>query len=137
MSEVKSINWRQVELGRVVLINRGPYAGKLATIVEIIDHKRVLVDGPKTGVPRQGANLGHVTLTQHVIPKLPRAAGTAAVAKKWVSSKVEDKWNESAWAKKIAQRQRRRELSDFERFQVLVLKKQRRYAVRKAVAKAN
>lgn len=30
-----------VEVGRVVLLNDGPSAGKLATIVEIIDHKRV------------------------------------------------------------------------------------------------
>lgn len=34
--------WRLVELGRVVLLQgNGPYAGRLATIVEIIDHKRV------------------------------------------------------------------------------------------------
>lgn len=38
---VKASNWRFVEIGRVVLVNKGPDAGKLATIVEIIDHKRV------------------------------------------------------------------------------------------------
>jgi large subunit ribosomal protein L14e len=38
---VKASNWRFVEIGRVVLVNKGAYAGKLATIVEIIDHKRV------------------------------------------------------------------------------------------------
>ena len=32
---------RYVEVGRVVLVNEGPQAGKLATIVEIIDHARV------------------------------------------------------------------------------------------------
>ena len=32
---------RYVEVGRVVLINDGPSTGKLATIVEIIDHNRV------------------------------------------------------------------------------------------------
>lgn len=32
---------RYVEVGRVVLLNDGPSAGKLATIVEIIDHNRV------------------------------------------------------------------------------------------------
>jgi len=32
---------RYVEVGRVVLVNDGPNAGKLATIVEIIDHNRV------------------------------------------------------------------------------------------------
>jgi len=34
--------WRLVEVGRVVLINDdSPYNGRLATIVEILDHKRV------------------------------------------------------------------------------------------------
>lgn len=32
---------RFVEVGRIVLLNQGPYANKLATIVEIIDHNRV------------------------------------------------------------------------------------------------
>ena len=40
-SVVKASNWRQVEVGRVVLVNKGKYAGKLATIVEIIDQKKV------------------------------------------------------------------------------------------------
>lgn len=34
---VKTANWRLVELGRVVLVDNS----KLATIVEIIDQKRV------------------------------------------------------------------------------------------------
>jgi ribosomal protein L14E/L6E/L27E len=32
---------RFVEVGRVVLVNDGPSAGKLAVIAEIIDHNRV------------------------------------------------------------------------------------------------
>ncbi|KAJ3340211.1 hypothetical protein HDU93_007301 [Gonapodya sp. JEL0774] len=32
---------RLVEVGRVVLLNYGPDAGKLAVIVDIIDHNRV------------------------------------------------------------------------------------------------
>lgn len=38
---IKASSWRLVEVGRVVLIQGGPSDGKLATIVEIIDHKRV------------------------------------------------------------------------------------------------
>ena len=40
-AEVKTSQWRLVEVGRVVLFTTGPYVNKLATIVEIIDHKRV------------------------------------------------------------------------------------------------
>ena len=39
---VESPSWRLVEVGRVVLVqDNGPYTGRIATIVEIIDHKRV------------------------------------------------------------------------------------------------
>lgn len=38
---VVASSWRLVEVGRVVLFTRGPYEGKLAAIVQIIDHKRV------------------------------------------------------------------------------------------------
>jgi len=59
-----------------------------------------------------------------VIPKLPRAAGRGAVARAWEKAEVEKKWEESAWAKRRAQREKRRNLTDFERFKVMRLKKQ-------------
>ncbi|MCJ1476163.1 hypothetical protein MMC13_004828 [Lambiella insularis] len=127
--EVKASQWRLVEVGRVVLFNNGPYTGRLATIVEIIDHKRALVDGPSTNekvpaVPRHAIALANVILTPIVIPKLPRAAGTGAVARAWKKAEVEEKWAESAWAKKREQREKRRGLSDFDRFKVMRLRKQ-------------
>jgi ribosomal protein L14E/L6E/L27E len=39
--DVKIAQWKLVEVGRVLLIRSGPFTGKLAAIVEIIDHKRV------------------------------------------------------------------------------------------------
>jgi len=39
--DIKASSWRLVEVGRVALVKGGPSDGKLATIVEIIDHKRV------------------------------------------------------------------------------------------------
>jgi ribosomal protein L14E/L6E/L27E len=39
--EVTASAWRLVEVGRVVLFASGPFEGKLAAIVEIVDHKRV------------------------------------------------------------------------------------------------
>ena len=41
-----------VEVGRVVKVNYGPDEGKLAVVVEILNDKRVLIDGPTTGVKR-------------------------------------------------------------------------------------
>ena len=39
--DISTSPWRLVEVGRVVLFSSGPHVGRLATIVEIIDHKRV------------------------------------------------------------------------------------------------
>lgn len=44
--DVKPAGWKQVEVGRVVNIREGRYEGRLAAIVEIIDHRRV---GPLSG----------------------------------------------------------------------------------------
>lgn len=90
--------------------------------------RQVLVDGPSKNpnlvVDRHAAALGNLILTPIVIPKLPRAAGRGPVAKAWEQNEVEQKWDESAWAKRRAWREKRRNLSDFERFKVLRLTKQ-------------
>ena len=41
--DVKPAGWKLVEVGRVVILRSGPYSGRIAAIVEIIDHKRVCV----------------------------------------------------------------------------------------------
>ncbi|KAK4695017.1 large subunit ribosomal protein L14e, partial [Lecanoromycetidae sp. Uapishka_2] len=137
--DIHASQWRFVEVGRVVLFTHGPYTGRLAAIVEIIDHKRALVDGPSTkekaSVPRQSVSLNNLIITPHVIKNLPRQAGRGAVARAWEKEEVEKKWEESAWAKRREQREKRRNLSDFDRFKVLRLKKQARFEVRKAHAK--
>ena len=148
--DVKASGWKLVEVGRVVYIREGPHAGKLAAITEIVDSKRVcdphdldillrsipgtdrsfqaLIDGPssKEGatVPRHAIPLAHVTLTQIVIPKFPRSAGTGATRRLWEKNEVDKQWEESAWAKKRQQQELRRGLTDFERFKVMRLKKQ-------------
>ncbi|KAG5367061.1 60S ribosomal protein [Yarrowia sp. B02] len=139
MTEVKSVNWRLVEAGRIVLINRADNKstqGKLAVIAEIVDHGRVLIDGPTTGVARQVANLKHVTLTPHVVEGVKRGMKSKTIKAKVEASPAFKEWSESSWAKKIAQRERRRQLSDFERFQVMVHRRERKAALAKAVAKA-
>ncbi|KAH6890128.1 60S ribosomal protein L14 [Coprinopsis sp. MPI-PUGE-AT-0042] len=124
---------RFVEVGRVVLLNKGPFSGKIAAITEIIDQSRVLIDGPSTGVPRQSFPLKHVTLTSLKVTGLPRAAGSGVVKKLFEKEQVVEKWDKSAWAQKRASAVSRRSLSDFDRFKVMIAKRQRRDVVRKAV----
>lgn len=64
------------------------------------------------------------TLTPFVIPKLPRAAGTGPVKKLWEKNEIDGKWAKSTIAQKTERAERRKNLTDFERFKVLRLKKQ-------------
>jgi large subunit ribosomal protein L14e len=70
-----------------------------------------------------------------VIDKLPRASGSSAVKRAWEKAGIDAKWKESNWAKKRQTQARRKALTDFERFKVLRLKKQRRFEQRKALVK--
>ncbi|CEG63421.1 hypothetical protein CU097_007212 [Rhizopus azygosporus] len=127
---------RQVEVGRVVLINSGADAGKLAVIIDIVDHNRALIDGPTTGVARQAFPFRRMVLTPIVIKNLPRSIGQGALKKAIEKSDVVAAWNKTAWAKKIEQRNVRASLSDFDRFKLLKYKNQRRFALASTLAAA-
>jgi len=49
-ASIESPSWRTVEVGRLVLINNGPFTGRIAAIVEIISEKRVSVELIYTGI---------------------------------------------------------------------------------------
>jgi len=132
---------RYVEIGRIVLVNYGPDYGKLATIIDILDENRALVDGPiaLTGVRRQIINFKRVALTDLKvnIPRSIRSHGLAAALQK---GELLKKWSQTAWAKKLQQRKARANLTDFDRFKVMTLRKKRGALLRKEflkVKKAN
>jgi large subunit ribosomal protein L14e len=77
----------------------------------------------------------HNSFSHLVLEKLPRGARTGVVKSQWEKAGIEAKWQESAWAKKRSQKERRRQLTDFERFKVMRLRKQARFEVRKSLAK--
>ncbi|KAK0613092.1 ribosomal protein L14-domain-containing protein [Bombardia bombarda] len=133
--QVGSSSWRRIELGRVLKLENG----SLAAIVEIIDHKRALVDGPssdpKLAAARGQVSLANTLVTPLVIAKLPRGARTGAVKKAWEAAGIDQKWAEGNWAKKQLKQERRQALTDFDRFKVMRLKKQRRFEEHKALAK--
>ncbi|PKS12112.1 hypothetical protein jhhlp_001410, partial [Lomentospora prolificans] len=137
-ASITESNWRLVEVGRVVLLQGdSPYAGRLATIVEIIDHKRVLVDGPSKDapVPRHAASLSRCLISSLIVEGLPRGARSRTVQKFWEKSEIDSKWQETNWFKRRQQIERRQALTDFDRFKVMRLKKQRRFEERRVLAK--
>nr|CAX77028.1 ribosomal protein L14 [Schistosoma japonicum] len=115
---------RFVEAGRVVFIASGPHAKKVAIIVEIIDQRRVLIDGPCSGVPRQEINLNKLHLTKLKF-KLPHGCGTNSVKRHWLKYDITKHWESTAWARKLHRKSLRAAMTDFDRFKVMVARKQR------------
>ncbi|XP_076264640.1 ribosomal protein L14 [Rhynchophorus ferrugineus] len=108
---------RFVETGRVAVVSDGPHKGKLVSIVDVIDQTRVLVDGPETKVPRSQLRLNQLHLTKLRI-KFPFSASTRVVRKAWKEGQVQEKWEKSVWAQKVAAKEKRAQLTDFDRFKL-------------------
>ena len=121
-----------VEIGRVAIVNYGPLAGKVAVIVDILNTTRVLIHGPKEGVRRQEISLKRLTLTDFKLD-IKRGIHKDNLIKAIEEYKLDDKFKESNYAKKVEKRKLRANLTDFDRFKVMRLRQQRRVLRSKAV----
>ena len=115
---------RFVEVGRVIIINYGPLTGKLAVIVDVLTTTKVIVQGLKGGVRRQELSLRRVTLTDDKI-NIKRGAKRDEVFKAIEEYKLDDKYKKSTFAKKAEKREKRANLTDFDRFKVMRLRQKR------------
>ena len=115
---------RFVEVGRVIIVNYGPLVGKLAVIVDILTTTKVVIQGLKGGVKRQELSLRRVTLTDYKLD-IKRGAKEAEVFKAIEDFKLEDKFKTSTYYKKNEIRQKRANLTDFDRFKVMRLRQKR------------
>ncbi|KAG7296182.1 hypothetical protein JYU34_021283 [Plutella xylostella] len=125
---------RYVQPGRVALVADGPLKGKLVSIVDVIDQTRALVDGPGSGVPRQQIRLNQLHLTKFRL-SYPFTAPTRVVRKAWTDAKLNEKWVESQWATKLANKEKRAQMTDYDRFKLSAARVKRNRA-RTAVFKS-
>jgi large subunit ribosomal protein L14e len=79
-----------------------------------------LVDGPvsETGVPRQLIPYKQLALTDIKID-ISRKPSLADLESAFKGEGVNGQWEATAWAKKIAAKRKRANLTDFERFRVM------------------
>ena len=123
---------RFVEVGRVIIVNYGPLTGKLAVIVDILTTTKVIIQGLKGGVRRQELSLRRVTLTDYKID-IKRGAKREEVFKAIDDYQLEKKFKESILAKKNELREKRANLTDFDRFKVMRLRQKRAVLRNKAI----
>ncbi|ELP84290.1 60S ribosomal protein L14, putative [Entamoeba invadens IP1] len=111
---------RFVEVGRVVLIKAGPFVNKLAVIVEILDHSRVLIDGPQaiTGVTRQVINLKQVDLTSFVVANVTRGMLHNKLCLRFEQDHIVKRFAKTAQGKAIERFNLRSKMTDFDAFRV-------------------
>lgn len=112
-----------VEIGRVAYVAYGRNVGKLVVIVDVIDSKRALVEGPFSKVKRQAIRFKRLRLTPHKI-NIDHGAQKEAIVKAWEEKSVGDKWKASFKAKSIKAAVKRKDLSDYGRFKVYKLKQE-------------
>jgi len=113
---------RFVQVGRVVRLLAGRDENKLAVIVEIIDHHRVLIDGPTTGVTRRPIKISAVALTPFKI-KTTRGARTVILKKDIEKKDFVPTYNNTTVAKKLAAKAHRDSLNDFEKYKARQLRR--------------
>lgn len=111
---------RFVQIGRVARVNYGPLEGKVATIVDILNDKRVLIDGE--GFNRQVIPITRLQLTKQVL-SVGRGIRTGKLRATLTKQNVQKTFDESPLGASYARQARRQQLTDFERFKVLNLRR--------------
>jgi large subunit ribosomal protein L14e len=122
-----------IQAGRVCWISYGEDYGKCVVIVDVRDMNTVLVDAPD--FPRCQYPLKRLTLTRQVVPML-RGARTKTVLKAFKEHNVTATFEKSPAAQKFKKQATRANLTDFERFTVMVNRKRRSNYVRGNLRKA-
>jgi len=106
---------KYVEVGRVVHVTTGPHAGQIGCIIDIIDAKRLLVDGPK--MPRCEIKLKDMFLTR-IHLKVEKALSHKLLMAMWDKYLVEDRYKKTVHAQRLEKKAKREACTDFEFFKV-------------------
>uniref|UniRef100_A0A1I7ZVF0 Large ribosomal subunit protein eL14 n=1 Tax=Steinernema glaseri TaxID=37863 RepID=A0A1I7ZVF0_9BILA len=125
---------RFVEIGRVVYVAKGNDSGKLAVIVDVVDGRRALVDGPSSGVRRSVRNFNDLYLTKFKVA-IQHGMRTINVKKAFDEAEIASKFAESVWAKKIANKALKANMTDFDRYKLMRAKQARNRLIRVAMGK--
>ena len=115
-------------------MNYGEDYGKMVVIVDMVDINRVLVDGIGK-FPRVIYPLKRLNLTKLRIPVL-RGCRTGTLAKAAKTFDLEGKWTKTPAYNKMERANKRAATTDFDRFKIMVLRKQRSYTASHLNSKA-
>ena len=113
-----------LELGRVVYINYGPLSGRPAVVVDIVNGSKVVIDGPSLDVDRQVISTRRLELTRFKLGSFSKTDKRSQLQKKIEDFDLKKRFYSNGVGKRIAKQKKRASLGDFDRFKVMVLRRQ-------------
>jgi len=116
------VHKRFVEPGRLCHVAYGPNEGKLVVVIDIIDLRRVVVDGHFNGVTRQVLPVKWISLTDFKC-NIDRQAKRHTLMEALKKEQILEKFAKTSWGQKIENQKKRANMSDLDRFKVMVVKK--------------
>merc|ERR1712218_79774 len=123
---------RYIDIGRVCYVRLGEHAGKTCVVVDLVDQKHLLVDGPTSGVPRCVVRLNQVSLTDLKV-NVARGSRTKKVRAELEKDDIATKFSKTGLFKKAEAKKVKAGLTDFERSKSRVAKTQKNRKIRSMV----
>ncbi|XP_075264126.1 uncharacterized protein LOC142356021 [Convolutriloba macropyga] len=123
---------RNVEIGRLAIVNFGPDYGKLVVITDVLDHHRALVDHPDQ--LRRVESFKRLSLTDFKV-EIPRLAKKKVLKKALEESEILTKFAASSWGLKLKKQAEKTTMSDFERYKNMIAQKKKNAEVAKVLKK--
>lgn len=119
---------QSLEVGKIIEVSYGPSMGEIGIIIDIVDEKRCLIDGP---CGRQIINLKRIELTtiqEKFMLNTRYATKINNLSSKniyylWIKNKILKKWYNSYKGKKLLKNFTRKNFTDFENFKFMIGKK--------------
>merc|ERR1712137_1426419 len=106
---------RNVEIGRLAMVNYGPDYGKLVVITDVLDHPDQL---------RRVESFKRLSLTDFKC-EIPRMAKKKVLKKALEESEILGKFAASSWGKKLQGQADKANMSDFDRYKAMLAKKKK------------
>ena len=108
-----------IGIGKIVSIVYGSSAGKIGVIIDILDEKKCLIDGP---CGRQIINLKRLELTNFKI-HVKKKISSKKIHQKFLQNDILKSWYSSIKGKKVLKNNLKLKFSDFDNFKFMIGKK--------------
>ena len=122
-----------LQKGRIVYINFGPHAQQYAVLADFVNTKKVIIDSPAGSLPRQVISAKRVEPTKFLLSEFDNSQTITTYATRFAQAL--EKLSENGRGKTLKQQALRKNLNDFDRFKVMVLRRKLAKAVRTSLNK--